>query len=79
MEQNRLGSCSDRAVRADLEDHLGWLSTRLINSDKELFEAARSSPVWRAKDDLLQSIQGIGPVASRTLLAVLPELGLVKL
>ena len=33
------------------------------------------SPVWKAKDELLQSIPGIGPVTSRTLLADLPELG----
>ena len=37
--------------------------------------AVRSSEVWRAKDALLQSIPGIGPVVSRTLLAELPELG----
>ena len=37
--------------------------------------AVEASPVWRANDDLLQSIKGIGPVVSRTLLAELPELG----
>jgi transposase len=77
MEQNRLGSCTDPAVRTDLQAHLAWLSERLSGSEKELTEAVRGSPVWRAKDDLLQSIKGIGPVASRTLLAGLPELGTV--
>jgi transposase len=33
------------------------------------------SPVWRAQDDRLQSVPGVGPVLSRTLLGELPELG----
>ena len=77
MEQNRLGSCTDAPVRADLQTHLAWLSERLRSSEKDLHEAVRASPVWRAKDELLQSIKGIGPVASQTLLAALPELGTV--
>jgi transposase len=32
-------------------------------------------PIWRAKDDLLQSVPGVGKTVSRTLLASLPELG----
>ena len=35
----------------------------------------RRSPIWRAKDDLLKSVPGIGDTTSRTLLALLPELG----
>ena len=33
------------------------------------------SPVWRAKEELLRSVPGVGPVSARTLLAELPELG----
>lgn len=75
MERNRLGTCQDARVRADLEAHLQWLEGRVHDADQALKEAVQASPVWRAKDDLLQSIPGIGPVASRTLLAGLPELG----
>ena len=35
----------------------------------------KASPVWRVKDDLLQSVPGVGRVVSLTLLAELPELG----
>jgi transposase len=77
MERNRLGSCADATVRADLQGHIAWLSERLIGSEKELKEAVRASPAWREKDDLLRSIKGIGPVVSQTLLAALPELGAV--
>jgi len=39
-----------------------------------LEEAIEASAVWKAKDELLQSIPGIGPGVSRTLLFELPEL-----
>jgi transposase len=34
--------------------------------------------LWRGKEDLLRSFKGIGPVSARTLLAELPELGLLN-
>ena len=75
MEQNRLGSCADAAVRTDLETHIGWLSGRLLQADQDIQQAIERSPAWLAKEDLLRSIPGIGRVSSRTLLAALPELG----
>jgi transposase len=75
MESNRLAQATDRAVRRDIADHLRWLGGRIDRADRELAAAVEASPVWRANDDLLRSIKGIGPVVSRTLLAELPELG----
>ncbi len=40
-----------------------------------LDDTIQKSPVWRAKENLLRTVPGIGPVVSRTLLADLPELG----
>ena len=77
MERNRLGGCADRRVTTDLKAHLDWLQRRLDRANKALAEAVQASPVWRVKDDLLRSIPGIGPVASLTLRAALPELGAV--
>src|SRR5437763_8451441 len=74
MERNRLGGCPDRRVRADLEAHVAWLRRRLGRAEQELAEAVRASPAWRAEDDLLRGIPGVGPVASRTLLAELGAL-----
>ena len=50
--------------------------TRFVGIDvsKDRLDFA-DSPLWRAKDDLLQSVPGIGPTTSRTLIAELPELG----
>jgi len=35
----------------------------------------KASPVFRQRDELLQTVPGVGPVLPRTLLADLPELG----
>jgi transposase len=75
MEQNRLGSAADRRLRQDLQRHIAWLDQRIDQLDKELGAMVRASPLWQARDELLQSIPGIGPVVSRTLLAGVPELG----
>jgi transposase len=75
MERNRLGSALSRIVRRSLESHLEWLEQQIDSAEKGLDEAIEQSDVWKAKDELLQSIQGIGPGVSRTLLFELPELG----
>ena len=74
-EANRLGAATAKAVRRDLEQHLRWLGRRLKAIEGELDAAIQASPAWRASDDLLQSVPGVGPQVSRTLLAELPELG----
>jgi transposase len=75
MEQNRLDAARGPRVRGDLEAHLKWLAERLEQIDQEMDQTIRSSPLWKVQDELLQSVPGIGPVASRTLLAAVPELG----
>jgi transposase len=75
MESNRLAAVTDRAVRRSIGSILRALEKEIGAADGELAEAIEASPAWKAKDELLQSIPGIGPVASRTLLAELPELG----
>src|SRR5947209_9148581 len=75
MESNRLGACSDSTVRAGLERDLACLAAEPPEADRLLAEAVQASPAWKRRDDLLQSIPGLGPVTSLTLMAALPELG----
>lgn len=75
MESNRLGGVTDRAIRRSIETIIRALNKEIDRADGELDKAIQSCPVWKAKDELLQSIPGIGPVVSRTLLAEMPELG----
>jgi transposase len=73
-EQNRLGMARP-PVRKGIRAHIAWLDRHLAQTDDDLARAIRESPVWREKDDLLQSAPGVGPGLARTLLADLPELG----
>ena len=73
-ERNRL-SMAHKAVQAELRTHIRFLEKRLDKANRALQEAIEASPVWRAKEDLLRSVPGVGPVLSATLLAELPELG----
>ena len=73
-EKNRLGSARS-PVRQRVRVHIDWLDQELAEADSQLRDLIHESPIWRAKDDLLQSFKGIGPVVSLTLMAGLPELG----
>lgn len=74
-EQNRLGAATAEAVRKGLEAHIAYLSVQVGEVDGELARAIEATEAWKAKDDLLRGVPGVGPVVSRTLLASLPELG----
>jgi transposase len=73
-ERNRL-LIARPPVRRDLQQHIRYLERRLREADDDLHTAVKASPLWRVKDDLLQSVPGVGRVVSLTLLAELPELG----
>ena len=73
-ERNRL-LVARPTIRRDLQQHIRFLERRLREADDDLHTAVKASPVWRVKDDLLQSVPGVGRVVSLTLLAELPELG----
>jgi len=75
METNRLDRVSDKEVRSEVRKHVAWLAKAIDRAAAALAAAVKASPVWRAKDALLRSIPGVGPVATLTLLAGLPELG----
>lgn len=74
-EENRLGAARVAAVHARIQAHLAWLEVDLADIEGDLRQRLRTSPLWREQDDLLQSVPGIGPILSLTLLAELPELG----
>lgn len=73
-EKNRLRTSGPRVAR-QIGRHVRWLEKQLKDLEGELRDLVQSSPVWRAKDALLQSVPGIGPALSGALLANLPELG----
>ncbi|MFQ5693982.1 MAG: IS110 family transposase [Nitrospinota bacterium] len=74
MEKNREAHAQG-AVLKRLQAHIRWLERELDGVDRALRAQIHESPVWRAQDDLLQSVPGVGPVLAAPLLAELPELG----
>lgn len=73
-EKNRL-PMTHPSMQPRLREHIQWLETELDQIDQDLADQLHASPVWREKDELLQSAKGVGPGLSTTLLAELPELG----
>jgi transposase len=62
-------------VAQEIKAHVRWLERQLKKADQDIDGTVRKSPIWRVKDDLLQSVPGVGSTTARTLLAQLPELG----
>jgi transposase len=63
------------ALRPRLDQHIAFLDAAIAELDRETGQALRSSGAWRANDDLLASVPGIGNVARAVIAAKLPELG----
>lgn len=76
-EKNRLGATASKAVGRRIEAHLRWLEKELGRADRDLDEAIEGNPTFKENEALLRSVPGVGPVLCRTLLAELPELGLL--
>ena len=75
QELQRQHTASSRTMRKSLGEHIAWLDKRIARLDEDMGQRLRASDVWRTKDDLLQSIPGVGPVLSLTMLGLCPELG----
>jgi transposase len=73
-EKNRLHS-APVWIRKDIQIHIQWLEKILDKFNKELDRLVKKSPIWQAKDKILQSAKGVGPILSLTLISGLPELG----
>jgi transposase len=73
-ERNRRHA-ADASLHEGIDAHLRWLEEALAGIERDLGTAVRENAAWRAKEALLRSVPGVGPVSARTLLAELPELG----
>jgi transposase len=66
---------TDSRVTKSLDRHIDWLEKEIAKFDEQIKQRIQSSPAWKQKDDLLQSVPGVGATTSAKLLASLPELG----
>jgi len=63
------------SIVEDIDAHIAFLEKRLKRIDEELERFIKATPIWRERDVLFQSVPGVGPTLSVTLLAHLPEIG----
>jgi transposase len=73
-ERHRLGTVPPRIHQA-MQQPITWLEGQRRSLDDDLTQAIQGSAVGQATEAILQSIPGVGPVLSRTLLGQVPELG----
>lgn len=78
QERTRRTECHDAMLRADIEAHLEWLDARIAHWDEEIRRRLAQSERLNQVARLLRSIPGIGPVAAATLIALMPELGVLQ-
>jgi len=76
-EKNRLHTAGPRTKR-DIRTHVLYLQRTLNKLDDDLRDRLQNSPLWRERENLLRSVPGVGRVLSLTLLADLPELGVIN-
>ena len=73
-EKNRRATTNPELLPR-LQKHLDWLETELAEIEDDLNNWIDQNAQWREKRASLESVPGVGPVTSFTLLAELPELG----
>lgn len=74
MERVRLASSRGEALES-VRAHVTYLRRSVAGLDAELAAEVEANDAWRAKARVLQSVKGVGPVLTLTLLSRLPELG----
>lgn len=74
-ERQRERRASAVRVRKSLARHIAALEKELPEIDRDIDTMVRGSPVWREKEDLLITFQGVAHKTARSVLAGLPELG----
>ena len=74
-ESNRLKATPFKRVQASIKPVIAALRKQLARVDEDIDQAIRGTEAWRVKDEVLQTVPGVGPVLSHTLIGEFPELG----
>jgi transposase len=73
-EKNHLAS-TRLSLRSMVEEHITWLQEEVAELDQQIDDQIRQIPHFKAKEAILRSAKGVGPVLCAKLLSGLPELG----
>lgn len=74
-ETNRSKQTAFAAVSLSIDAVLLVLNEQLAQLDQQISQLINDDEEWRRRDKLLQTVPGVGPGTSHTLMAELPELG----
>ena len=74
-ELNRFKQAVGRSPRRSIENVIRLLDKEIADIDKGIDDIIQSNERWKQIDDIIQSIPGIGPATSASLIALMPELG----
>ncbi len=74
-ESNRLQQTKIKLATKSIRHVLDLLRRELKKLDAEIARLIADDEDWRSKSELLQSVPGVGPATSASLVAELPELG----
>ena len=79
MEKNQRHSATvaqaSSKVLKSIDKHVDYLEGQIKDLEERMDKLIETSEAFKARDEILQTITGIGPQVSRTLIAHLPELG----
>jgi transposase len=64
-------------IRRNIESHITWLKKQLRETETDLSDTMSGCPAWDAVVELLDDQRGIGRLTAITMMAVIPELGLL--
>lgn len=73
-EKNRLGT-THSSMKADIREHLEWISTQIKILEEEMQLMVNSMPEWQAQMERLITIPGVGFITAITIVVEMPELG----
>jgi transposase len=73
--KNRNAAPGASPLASFLEAEIDFLTDQIATIDNAIADLIQSNPILQQAERALRRIAGIGPVAARTLLALLPELG----
>lgn len=76
-EENRL-ELAHAVVHKELKKHIASLDRQITKIEAEIARRIKESDTWQKTSQLLQSVPGVGPVLSTTLITDLPELGILS-
>ncbi len=75
MEHMRLKQARTKRLVQSLERTIAFLSKQIGSLDGDIDKTCKTLPEFKARDEALRTIKGVGPVTRSTLYALVPELG----